>query len=87
MAACALSLRRGTAHPFMPLPISIPDLFTGTTVEWEPGVPPTQIDRIQKELLNLVHRVQPTYFPVVEPAVLDGRHILVIWIPSGAGST
>lgn len=47
------------------------------------GVPAGQIDKIQKELLNLCHRLQPTYFPVVEPAVLDGRHIVVIWVPGG----
>jgi len=47
------------------------------------GVPAGRIDTIQKELLNLAHRLQPTYFPVVEPAMLDGRHIVVIWTPGG----
>src|SRR3569833_399586 len=39
------------------------------------GIPVDQIDTIQKELLNLCHRIQPAYYPVVEPAVLDGKHI------------
>jgi ATP-dependent DNA helicase RecG len=114
----------------MPLPIHIPDLFTGTVVEWErlefkegwnpeaalhslcafandvhnwgggyfvigvaeqngrpvlppAGLRPEQLDRIQKEVLNVSHRIVPAYHPVVEPYVLDGRHILVLWAPGG----
>ena len=114
----------------MPLPIHIPDLFTGTTVEWErlefkegwnpeaalhtlcafandlhnwgggylvfgvkeqdgrPVVPPAglrseQLDRIQKEILNVSNRIVPAYHPIVEPYVVDGRHILVLWAPGG----
>ena len=114
----------------MALPINVPDLFSGTTVEWERleckagwnpeevlhtvcafandfhnwgggylvigvaeadgrpvlppvGLSPSRIDAIQKELLNLSHRLQPTYFPVAEPAPLQGKTILVIWVPGG----
>ncbi|HST62145.1 MAG TPA: RNA-binding domain-containing protein, partial [Longimicrobium sp.] len=114
----------------MALPIHIPDLFTGTVVEWErlefkegwnpeaalhtlcafandlhnwgggyfvvgvaeqdgrPVLPPVglqsnQLDRIQKEVLNVSHRITPSYHPVVEPYVLDGRHVLVLWVPGG----
>jgi ATP-dependent DNA helicase RecG len=114
----------------MALPIHIPDLFTGTVVEWErlefkegwnpeavlhtlcafandlhnwgggylvigvaeqdgrPVLPPAgvragQLDRIQKEILNVAHRISPAYHPVVEPYVLQGRHVLVLWAPGG----
>jgi ATP-dependent DNA helicase RecG len=114
----------------MALPINIPDLFTGTVVEWErlefkegwnpevvlhtlcafandlhnwgggylvigiaerdglpvlpaTGLRPDQIDRIQKEILSVAHRITPAYHPVVEPYVLDGRHVLVLWAPGG----
>jgi ATP-dependent DNA helicase RecG len=114
----------------MALPIHIPDLFTGTVVEWErlefkegwnpeaalhtlcafandlhnwgggyfvigvaeregrPVLPPVglranQLDRIQKEILNVAHRISPAYHPVVEPFVIDGRHVLVLWAPGG----
>ncbi len=114
----------------MPLPIHIPDLFTGTVVEWErlefkqgwnpeaalhalcafandlhnwgggylvigvaeqngrpvmppAGLSPNQLDLIQKEILNVAHRITPAYYPVVEPYVLDGKHILVLWAPGG----
>lgn len=47
------------------------------------GVPATQVDKIQKELLNLSHRMTPSYFPVVEPTVIDGKHVVLIWAPGG----
>ncbi|HEY0020183.1 MAG TPA: ATP-binding protein [Longimicrobium sp.] len=114
----------------MALPIHIPDLFTGTVVEWErlefkegwnpeavlhalcafandlhnwgggyliigvaerdgrpvlppAGLHPNQLDRIQKEILSVAHRISPAYHPVVEPCVIDGSHILVLWAPGG----
>jgi len=114
----------------MPLPIHIPDLFTGTAVEWErlefkagwnpkaalhtlcafandlhnwgggylvfgvaeldgrpvlpvTGLRPEQVDQIQKEILNVTSRIVPAYHPIVEPSVVEGRHILVVWAPGG----
>ena len=55
----------------------------------QPVLPPVglkqgQIDAIQKEILHLGHNaIQPPYFPVVVPAEIDGRHILVIWVLGG----
>lgn len=114
----------------MALPIHIPDLFTGTVVEWERlefkegwnpeatlhalcafandlhnwgggyfvigvaeqdglpvlppvGLSPGQVDRIQKQVLEVAHRIVPAYHPVIEPHVIDGRHVLVLWAPGG----
>ncbi len=114
----------------MALPIHIPDLFTGSVVEWErlefkagwnpeaalhtlcafandlhnwgggylvigvaeqdgrPVIPPSglkanQLDRIQKEILNVANRITPAYHPVVQPYEVDGRHVLVLWAPGG----
>ncbi len=48
------------------------------------GLDPKRIDAIQKEILNLGHSsIQPFYHPVMEPAVIDGRHILILWVPGG----
>ena len=48
------------------------------------GLTPEQIDAIQKEVLNLGHSaIQPFYHPVMEPAVVEGRHILILWAPGG----
>jgi ATP-dependent DNA helicase RecG len=47
------------------------------------GLAAETIDDIQKELLNLCNRLKPHYFPIVEPMLLEGKHILVIWVPGG----
>ena len=113
------------------LPISIPDILHGKSVEWErlefkqgwnpeavlhticafandfhnlgggyvvvgvaekngrPVLPPSgldadTVDAIQKELLNLGHSaIQPQYHPRSLPYEIDGKTILVIWVPGG----
>jgi ATP-dependent DNA helicase RecG len=114
----------------MALPVNIPDLIHGQTVEWarlefkqgwnpeeiihtlcafandlhnwgggyvvvgiaenngQPVLPPAglqanQLDKIQGEIVQLAHQISPNYFPIVEPYVLDGAHILVLWCPAG----
>ena len=48
------------------------------------GLEPAQLDRIQKELLNLSHTaIQPHYHPVVVPCEYEGRFLLVLWAPGG----
>lgn len=47
------------------------------------GLATEQIDRIQKELLALSNRMSPKYFPVVEPVLVSGRMVLIIWAPGG----
>jgi len=47
------------------------------------GLSVSKLDGIQKELLNLTHQLQPFYSPVSQPYIIDGKHILVIWVPGG----
>jgi len=55
----------------------------------QPVLPPAglavqEIDRIQKEILNLGNSaLQPPYHPIVVPYGIKGRHILVLWAPGG----
>ena len=42
------------------------------------GIDPSEIDAIQKELLNVCHFIEPVYLPVVEPCVYEGKQVLVI---------
>ena len=54
----------------------------------KPILPPVglsleQIDRIQKELVEICHKLQPHYFPIVEPVNFQNRMILIIWAPGG----
>ena len=47
------------------------------------GLPPESLDRIQKELLNIGHRIAPNYHPVAEPCIFQGANVLVIRAPGG----
>ncbi len=47
------------------------------------GLEINSLDGIQKKIHELCHKIVPTYFPVVEPYVIDGKHILVVWVPGG----
>lgn len=47
------------------------------------GLQHNQLDAIQKKILELGHKIAPTYFPIVQPYLLQGKHILVLWCPAG----
>lgn len=47
------------------------------------GLLQNQLDSMQGEVLKLSHQIQPNYFPIVQPYILQDRHILVIWCPAG----
>ncbi|MBX3252898.1 MAG: putative DNA binding domain-containing protein [Chitinophagaceae bacterium] len=47
------------------------------------GLHAGSLDGVQKELLNLSYKIQPYYAPVYQPYVLNGKHILAIWVPGG----
>src|SRR5260221_648852 len=48
------------------------------------GLKANQIDKMQKELLNLCHKIIPPYFPIAEPVEFQGKLIFVIWVPGGS---
>ncbi|MBT1173166.1 putative DNA binding domain-containing protein [Bifidobacterium sp. MA2] len=47
------------------------------------GLPKNSLDRIQKELISLCHRIEPLYMPVCEPVEFEGQWLLLIWAPGG----
>jgi ATP-dependent DNA helicase RecG len=47
------------------------------------GLQQNQLDAIQGEIVKLGNRISPTYFPISQPYILDGKHILVLWCPAG----
>jgi ATP-dependent DNA helicase RecG len=55
----------------------------------QPVLPPvglkrTEVDAIQKELLNLGHgAIQPAYHPIAVPETVAGKTVLVLWAPGG----
>jgi len=57
-------------------------------VEGRPSFPPVglqenQIDRIQRELVELCHKIEPYYVPVTEPVMYQDKLIFIIWTPGG----
>ena len=48
------------------------------------GIPSNEIDKIQKEILNLGHHViQPSYHPITAHYTISEKNILVLWAPGG----
>lgn len=47
------------------------------------GLDPDSIDDIQQDLLNKCNFIEPRCIPVIELYTIDGKDILVLWIPGG----
>ena len=45
------------------------------------GLPPENIEHIQKVISALCKRIDPPYQPIISPEKVEGRHLLVIWAP------
>ncbi len=56
----------------------------GSAVLPPSGISASRIDKIQKEILNLGHHaIQPSYHPLTAQYQIDGKNIMVIWVPGG----
>ena len=47
------------------------------------GLDPESIDAIQQDILNKCNYIEPRCLPIVEPYTIDGKEILVLWVPGG----
>ena len=47
------------------------------------GISPESLDGIQKEIVEISNIIQPICNIIPEPVVVDGRMVLVIWVPGG----
>lgn len=47
------------------------------------GVPENELDKIQKELFNYCHFIEPIYIPVIEPIKFDDKYLVVIYAYGG----
>lgn len=48
------------------------------------GFNPAQLEHIEKELVGYCNLIQPSYFPRLSLEEVDGKHVLVIWVPAGS---
>src|SRR3990167_389037 len=47
------------------------------------GVSDNQLDKIQRELLQYCHPIQPSYFPILSIEEFAGKTLIVLWAPGG----
>lgn len=47
------------------------------------GLPASQLDEIQRELLQYCHLIQPPYFPQLSVHQYEGRNLMVLWASGG----
>ena len=47
------------------------------------GLQENQVDKIQKELVELCYKMEPYYMPVTAPVIFDGKLIFIVWVPGG----
>lgn len=47
------------------------------------GLADNQLDKIQRELLQYCHLIQPNYFPILCVEQFERRNLIVLWAPGG----
>ncbi len=47
------------------------------------GIPIDSLDRIQKDMIGYNNKIDPYYMPRVDMQEVDGKYVLVIWVPAG----
>lgn len=47
------------------------------------GIDVAQLDKMQKDILNICSRLKPAYTPVVSVERFQNKDILIIWVPGG----
>ncbi len=48
------------------------------------GFDPDHFEKVQQALLRHCNLIQPPYFPRLSLEEIDGKHVLVIWVPGGS---
>ena len=47
------------------------------------GLPIEELDGIQKDMIGYNNKIEPCYMPRIDVQEVDGRNVLVIWVPAG----
>ena len=47
------------------------------------GVPIEELDKIQRDMMGFNHKIEPFYLPRIDVQEVDGKYILLIWVPAG----
>ncbi len=54
----------------------------GVPVRPVKGLAPEELDAMQKWVAGNCALISPTYFPVLSPETIDGKFVLVLWVPA-----
>ena len=49
------------------------------------GIDPEEIDKIEKDLFNKCHSIEPFYLPRIEKYQIDDKYIVVLWVTARQG--
>jgi ATP-dependent DNA helicase RecG len=48
------------------------------------GLPRKQVDQIQKQMIGFINLIKPPYSPKLSLEQLDGKTVIVLWVPGGS---
>lgn len=48
------------------------------------GFDPNDLEKIEKEIVGYCNLIKPAYMPRLSLEPIDGKHVLVIWVPAGS---
>lgn len=47
------------------------------------GIPIEELDKIQRDMVGFNHKIEPFYLPRIDMQEIDGKYVLLIWVPAG----
>ena len=47
------------------------------------GIPIEELDKIQREMIGFNNKIDPYYMPRTDVQEIDGKYVLLIWVPAG----
>ena len=59
------------------------DERTGIAKRPVTGLPIEELDGIQKDMIGYNNKIEPYYMPRIDVQEVDGKSVLVIWVPAG----
>ena len=48
------------------------------------GFDPTHLEKVEQDLVKFCNQIHPSYFPRLSLEEIDGKNVLVLWVPAGA---
>ncbi|MCP4663751.1 MAG: hypothetical protein GY856_50855, partial [bacterium] len=55
---------------------------SGVAVMPPRGLDPERLDAIQRAIRGQCRNLDPEYQPILSPEIVEGRHLLVVWVPA-----